>query len=135
MHSPTIAKIAWTLVLGSLLGLNGCSDEKSNFDPMDKSQIVAVTDMDKQKFEHQFADQCVDREIKNAADPNTLNKPELENTCLCISKYMMKDLTTPEAEKFLDEHENTESLRIRFDAAAYHCLQEKAPPHSSSVTQ
>jgi hypothetical protein len=120
-------KILSALTLTALLLVSGCSDEKSNFDPMDKSQIVPVPDMEKQKFEHEFADQCVTRELKNAPNPKELNQDQLSGSCLCIAKYMMKDLTAQEAEKFLDEHENTESLRIRFDAAAYHCLQENVP--------
>ena len=43
---------------------------------------------------------------------------------------MMKDLTAIEAEKFLKEKKTTQSLRIRFESAAYHCLQEKEQPKS-----
>jgi hypothetical protein len=100
----------------------GCSDD-SDFDPMDKTQVEAVPDMEKQKFEHEFAEQCVNRELKNPATAES-DKARLSETCLCVSKYLMKDLTSQEAEKFLDEHENPESLVIRYDAAAYHCLQE-----------
>lgn len=105
--------------------LAGCSDDKSDFDPFDHSHDVPVTDMEKHKFEHEFADQCVTREIKNSAATEA-DKQKLNKDCLCIAKYMMKDLTAAEAGKFLEEHENTQSLVIRFDAAAYHCLQENA---------
>jgi hypothetical protein len=107
------------------LTLNGCSDN-SDFDPMDKSKIEPVPDMQKQKFEHEFADQCVTRELKNSTNPES-DKAKLSQTCLCIAKYLMEDLTSQEAEKFLDDHENPESLVIRYDAAAYHCLQKNAP--------
>ena len=40
----------------------------------------------------------------------------------------MKDLTGEEAEKFLAEHENPQSLRIKYENAAYHCLQQNTPP-------
>jgi hypothetical protein len=106
--------------------LMGCSDDKSDFDPMDQSKIEPVPDMKKQEFEHEFAEQCVTRELKNSKNPEQ-DQEGLSKTCLCISKYMMEDLTAQEAEKFLDEHENPESLVIRYDAAAYHCLQENQP--------
>jgi len=40
----------------------------------------------------------------------------------------MKDLTAIEAEKYLTEHENAQSLRIKYENAAYHCLQQNAHP-------
>jgi hypothetical protein len=104
----------------------GCSDDKSDFDPMDQSKIEPVPDKEKIEFEHKFADQCVARELKNSQNPDA-DKAGLENTCLCVSKYLMKNLTEQEAEKFLDDDENPESLVIKYDAAAYHCLQENAP--------
>ncbi len=86
-----------------------------------------VTDMQKHKFEHDFAAQCVDREIKNAGD-NAENAETINKSCECIATYMMKDLTAQEAEKFTSEHEHPQSLRIKFEAAAYECLQEKTKP-------
>jgi hypothetical protein len=77
----------------------GCSDDKSDFDPMDQTKIEPVPDKEKIEFEH---------------------------TCLCVSKYLMKNLTEQEADKFLEDGENPESLVIKYDAAAYHCLQENA---------
>jgi hypothetical protein len=44
-------------------------------------------------------------------------------------------LTSQEAEKFLDEHENPQSLRIKYENAAYHCLQEKAPPQEPDFSR
>jgi hypothetical protein len=52
---------------------------------------------------------------------------------MCIAKFMMKDLTAAEIDKFLHEDKDTQSLRIRFDNAAYSCLQEKQPPQSPKL--
>jgi len=46
---------------------------------------------------------------------------------------MLKDLTAIEAEKFIKENKSTQSLRIRFENAAYHCLQEKEQPKSPQL--
>jgi hypothetical protein len=81
----------------------------------------------KQKFEHEFASQCVDRELNNASN-KIEDASKITKSCECISAYIMKDLTDEEAEKFLKEHEHPQSLRIKFEAAAYECLQEKAQP-------
>jgi hypothetical protein len=117
-------KILLTALIGTVLavGMVGCSDDKSDFDPFDHSHDVPVSDMEKHKFEHKFADQCVARESKGSTNPDT---SKLEKDCMCIAKYMLKDLTAAESEKFLEEEQNTQSLVIKYDAAAYHCLQEK----------
>lgn len=113
----------------------GCSDEKQKvattkeekkeaFNPFDHSHDVKISDVEKHKFEHQFADQCIQRELSNA--PNS-EKEQFSKPCMCIAQYLMKDLTAKEAEKFMVEHENTQSLKIKYDAAGYHCLQENTP--------
>ncbi len=128
------------LVLAAAL-LPGCSDDKPKtagkaktaaqnrpvHNPFDHSHDIEVTDLEKHKFEHDFAEQCVQREIKNSVN-KAEDKLRYAKPCMCIARYMMKDLTAVEAEKFLKEHKNTQSLRIRFENAAYHCLQEKAHP-------
>jgi hypothetical protein len=121
-----LKKTASTTLLCAVLAatMTGCSDKKSDFDPFDHSHDVPVTDMEKHKFEHSFADQCVARETKASNNPDTA---KLEKDCMCIAKYMMKDLTAAESEKFLEEDKNTQSLVIKYDAAAYHCLQENQP--------
>ncbi len=91
-----------------------------------------VTDLEKHKFEHKFANQCVAREIKNSVN-KAYDKKRLEKTCLCIASYMMKDLTAVEAEKFLEENKNTRSLQIRFDNAAYQCLQKNKRPKAPEI--
>ena len=81
----------------------------------------------KQKFEHDFAAQCVDRELNNSAN-KIADADRITKTCGCISAYIMKDLTDEEAEKFNTEHEHPQSLRIKFEAGAYECLQGKVQP-------
>jgi hypothetical protein len=98
--------------------------EKPNFD---HAHGPEVTDMVKHKFEHEFAVQCVDRELNNSS--NSVEDAEhLTKSCECIAAYMMKDLTAQEAEKFIGEKEHPQSLRIKFEAAAYECIQAKARP-------
>lgn len=121
--------------------LSGCSDDKPKskivakkavHNPFDHSHDGTVTDLEKHKFEHDFAEQCVDRELKNSVNKE-YDRKRFSKSCMCIATYMMKDLTAVEAEKFLKEHKNTQSLRIRFENAAYHCLQEKNQPKSPKL--
>lgn len=124
--------------------LTACSDDKSTeskpavsassaaakkpaHNPFDHSHDEVVTDVVKHQFEHEFADQCVARELKASNNPD-VDKPRLDKDCMCISKYMMKDLSGEEAKHFLKQHENTHSLQIKFDAAAYFCIQNKQQP-------
>ena len=120
------------LGLTSVLLMSGCSDEKSSNDTVQKTPIShtlldsKVTASDKQKFEHDFENQCVNRELKNSTNPDN-DKARVSKACSCIATFMMKDLTAVEAEKFLQEHENAQSLTIKYENAAYHCLQQKTP--------
>ncbi len=114
--------------------VSACSDDKPKtavkktaHNVFDHSHGAEVSDLVKHKFEHEFADQCVDREVKNSVN-KALDRRRYAKPCLCIATYMMKDLTAVEAEKFLKEHKDTQSLRIRYENAAYHCLQEKSHP-------
>lgn len=121
------------------VSLYGCSDEKSSTPPPPSTTQAAydhvhddATDMEKHKFEHEFAEQCMEREARLAGDVN-MDKKRFEKPCLCIATYMMKDLTAVEAEKFLEEDKDTQSLRIRFESAAYHCLQKKSKINQAPV--
>lgn len=137
MKIPTLKAIFTTLSLMSIIAISGCSDDKS---PAQKSEThiektpishtlldSKVTASDKQKFEKTFENQCVDRELKSSANPD-IDKARVSKACECIATFMMKDLTAIEAEKFLTEHENAQSLTIKYENAAYHCLQQKTPP-------
>lgn len=123
------------------LSLTACSDEKPKAEKAATSETTAkedhgtfdhphgpeVTDLQKHKFEHDFAAQCIDRELNNSTN-KIADAERLSKSCECIASYMMKDLTAQEAEKFIGEHQHPQSLRIKFEAAAYECLQEKAQP-------
>jgi ABC-type Zn2+ transport system substrate-binding protein/surface adhesin len=95
--------------------------------PFDHSHDEVVTDVVKHQFEHEFADQCVARELKASNNPD-VDKPRLDKDCMCIAQYMMKDLSAEDAKHFLKQHENTHSLQIKFDAAAFFCIQNKQQP-------
>ncbi|MDD2740167.1 MAG: hypothetical protein PHR94_14660 [Methylomonas lenta] len=124
--------------------LTACSDEKPVVaktpttatkpvhNPFDHTHDEIVTDVVKHEFEHKFSDQCVARELKSSNNPD-VDKPRLDKDCMCIAKYMMKDLSSEEAKKFLKEHENTHSLQIKFDAAAYFCVQNKQQPKGPHI--
>lgn len=118
--------------------LSACSDEqpkqqvKKAHNPFDHSHDATVTDIQKHVFEHDFAEQCVAREVSQSVNKE-YDKKRFEKPCMCIATFMMKDLTAVEAEKFLKENKNTQSLRIRFENAAYHCLQEKQQPKSPQL--
>ncbi|CAG7856236.1 hypothetical protein MCAMS1_00646 [biofilm metagenome] len=103
---------------------NMTTDNPSTFDHPHGPE---VTDLEKHKFEHDFAAQCVAREMKSSTNQEN-DAERIGKSCECIATYMMKDLTAQEAEKFINEHEHPQSLRIKFEAAAYECLQEKTQP-------
>jgi hypothetical protein len=137
MKTHTFTKnLLLAALTGVVIGLSvtGCSDDKEktapvnvathNPNPFDHSHDVPVTDVQKHKFEHDFAAQCVDRELKNSVNKDE-DKERFSKSCLCVATYMMKDLTAQEAEKFLTEHENPRSLQIKYDSAVYHCTQAK----------
>ncbi len=136
-----LTKIFIAIMAAGLISafISGCSDDKPKtaarsvkHSSFDHSHGAEVTDLVKHKFEHDFAEQCVAREIKNSVNKDVDGK-RYAKPCLCIATAMMKDLTAVEAEKFLQEHKNTQSLRIRFENAAYHCLQEKAHPKAPKI--
>lgn len=121
-------------MLSAALLLSACTDEQAQEIAKEKGlgqykfdhpHGDEVSDLVKHKFEHQFADECVAKEVVNS--PNKAeDKKRWEKPCLCIASFMMKDLTAVEAEKFVNEKKHTQSMRIRYENAAYHCLQKKA---------
>jgi hypothetical protein len=134
MKTHTYTKNLLVAALASIiiaLSVTGCSDDeekkvpvKAAFNPFDHSHDIPVTDVEKHKFEHDFAAQCVERELKNSVNKDE-DKERFSKSCLCIATYMMEDLTAQEAEKFLKEHENPRSLQIKYDSAVFHCTQQK----------
>ena len=142
MKTITLTKNFFIAVLAStvlVLFLTGCSDDeektataKIGHNPFDHSHDVVVTDVQKHTFEHEFAEQCVQRELKNSANKD-VDKDRYTEPCMCIATFLMKDLTADEAKKFMIEHKNTQSLVIKYENAAYHCLQEKAQPKEPQI--
>jgi hypothetical protein len=144
MKTLTFTKNFFFAVLTSMviaLSVTGCSDDEEkvgtekaavktaehNPNPFDHSHDVQVTDVQKHEFEHAFAKQCVQRELKNSVNKD-MDEDRYNEPCMCIATFLMKNLTAAEAEKFIDEHKNAQSLVIKYENAAYHCLQEKVQP-------
>ncbi len=115
--------------------LISCSDDEPSVKDADsvfEHPHEIVTSLEKHKFNLEFADDCVTRELKNSINKES-DKPRVEKVCTCIANFMMKDLTAVEAEKVLEEDSDTQSLRIRFDNAAYNCLQENQKPQTPKL--
>jgi hypothetical protein len=151
MKIITFIKLIKTPVLFAIVGgilafpLTACSEQKEattptkeakpshNPNPFDHSGDLKVTDSQKDKFEKDFAAQCIERELKNSVNPDN-DRDRVTRPCNCIADFLAKNLTGEEAEKFLSEHENPQSLRIKYENAAYHCLQAKTPPHEEEFS-
>ena len=139
MNNKNRFRFKTILVIASLaLILSGCSDDKPKqqakkpHNPWDHTHDAVVTDIQKHVFEHDFAEECVEREVRNSINKEN-DRKRFAKPCMCIATLMMKDLTAIEAEKFLKEKKTTQSLRIRFENAAFHCLQNKQQPKSPQV--
>ncbi len=118
--------------------LTACSEDKSEQAATASSAKAKVpekkhvehgeaTDTAKYKFEKAFAAKCVEREVQKSTNPES-DKPRLEESCGCIARHISEDLSDVDAEKYLEDHEDTHTLQIKFDAAAYFCLQNKPLP-------
>ncbi len=86
----------------------------------------------KEKFREDFSAQCVERELNNPQNASS-DADKMTKACSCIAEEVMKDLTDEEAEKYLKEHELPQSIRIKYEAAAYECLQEKVKPEEPKI--
>lgn len=125
------------LALISSLSISACSDSKEERQEtaavkesaprpsFDHAHGKEVSDLVKHKFEHDFAERCVEREVKSDSNQDQY-RDRIAKSCMCIAQHLMQNLTAKEAELFLDEHKDTQSLRIRYEAAAYKCLQQNA---------
>ena len=121
--------------------LNGCSDDKAKNSSTEKSTPATKLDKNhhvdaakgeapesvKQKFINEFSKKCVARELKNSINKD-VDQKRFEDSCGCIAKHIADDLADVDAEKYLVAHEDTQSLDIKFDQAAYFCLQAKPQP-------
>lgn len=122
------------LSLAVCMTLIACSDEPSvkDAESVFEHPKKPVTGLEKHKFELEFSDDCIQRELRNSINKAS-DKPRIEKACSCIAEFMMKNLTAVEAEKVLEDDSDTQSLRIRFDNAAYNCLQEDQPEQSPKL--
>ena len=124
-------------VFPSLLLLAACSDEKpeaqtaakvsSAKKSVHREDTGEATAPEKRQFEKEFSAKCVERELKNSNNKD-VDEPRFKENCDCIAEHIMKDLSEIDAEKYVEDHEDTQTLGIKFDAAAYFCLQSKPQP-------
>jgi len=137
-------KHALSLVLVSVLALtvSACSDDKpaetqpaaSTKSPKKENKVDygEASDSVKKQFIKTFSANCVTRELKNSVNKDIDGK-RFEQTCGCIAEHIAEDLADVDAEKYLDDHEDTHTLQIKFDAGAYFCLQNKAQPKGPHI--
>jgi hypothetical protein len=92
----------------------------------------SASDQEKNIFEKEFTEQCIAREIKNSINKD-IDRKRFEKPCNCIAGQIIKNLTAVDAENFLVEKKNTQSMRINFDKAAYFCLQNKPLPKAPNL--
>lgn len=81
------------------------------------------------KFEQIFAEQCIKKEIRNSVNPD-VDRLRFSKPCSCIAKRIGDELSERERERFLIKQKITRSLAMRFDKAAYFCVQSVAKPKS-----
>ncbi len=79
------------------------------------------------KFEQTFASQCVEKEVRNSVNKD-IDRLRFAKPCSCIAKRIADSLGKREMDKFLLEHKIPHSLAMRFDRAAYFCVQDVARP-------
>jgi len=95
--------------------------------PLDKA-----SQSEKGKFVKEFTEDCLVRETMNSENKEYDRKRWAE-PCECIAKYMTEHLTDDEAEEYLKDDNHTRSLQIRFEAAAYKCLQATKKPQAPKI--
>ncbi|MCK4840821.1 MAG: hypothetical protein KAT04_02935 [Methylococcales bacterium] len=136
MPIKTIVVLLVSLFISSTL--TACSDDKPQKTTkkeqiyFDHSHGSEVSNLKKHTFEHKFAKQCVEREVRNSVNKEN-DRKRFTKPCLCIATRIMRNLTAVEAEKFLVEKKSTQSLKMSFDEAAYFCLQNKKTPKAKKI--
>ncbi len=94
--------------------------------------MLASSESRKIEFEQVFAEQCIEKEIRNSVN-REIDRRRFSAPCSCIAKKIATDLPVPDIEKFLDENKSTHTLSILFDQAAYFCVQNKKRPKSPDL--
>jgi len=138
-HTSLNKAFALLLIPTLVLLAAGCSDDKAEAPakPSATKSTAAkkensvdygeASDSVKQKFISEFTESCVERELQNSVNKDNDEK-RFQDSCGCIAKHIADDLADVDAEKYLDDHEDTQTLGIKFDAAAFFCLQNKPQP-------
>jgi hypothetical protein len=135
MKKTLFSKMLMLLMISTLaLFINGCSSDEPEATPSNSSTVKAAkhnkvdegeaSDSVKQKFEKQFTKNCVTRELAASNNPDVEEK-RAQDSCSCIAKHIADDLAEVDAEKYLDDNEDTRTLQIKFDTATFFCLQNK----------
>jgi|APLak6261669570_1056073.scaffolds.fasta_scaffold00104_14 hypothetical protein len=138
-NTKSIQKLLGLIIVSIMaISLNACSDDKAENTAATPAKAKApekkhvehgeATDTAKYRFEKEFGAKCVERELQKSTNPES-DKGRIDESCGCIARHISEDLSDVDAEKYLQEHEDTHTLQIKFDAAAYFCLQNKPLPH------
>jgi len=107
-------------------------DDKQHYKEMSKP-LDKASWVEKGKFKKEFNKDCVTREVNLAGDK--ADHKYIEKTCACITDYMDNHLTDAEADEFLKEDSHMRALQIRYDTAAYQCIQEDQKVAEPKVTR
>ena len=93
MNNKNKLRLKTIFVSASLaLLLSACSDDEPKqqaakaHNPWDHSHDAVVTDVQKHVFEHDFAEQCVEREVRNS-----VIRPMIENVMLNLVCVLQKE--------------------------------------------
>ena len=116
----TLAVIFSYILLSILLISCSSSDEA-----VDKNKYYhphdATIDMEKHLFEHVFAQQCVSKESAKLVN-REVGREGIAESCMCIAKYLFKDLAAKDSYAFLNDKKHAQSLRNKYEEAANQCL-------------
>jgi len=91
------------------------------------NNVKQTTVSKKELFEQKFAEQCVEKEVRNSINKDN-DRLRFAKPCSCIAKRIASRLAEREMDKFLVEHKITHSLTMSFDKAAYFCVQNVTRP-------
>ncbi|GEM_PF-2368691 len=91
------------------------------------NNVQQTTVSKKDQFEQTFAEQCVEKEVRNSINKDN-DRLRFAKPCSCIAKRIANRLPEREMDKFLLEHKITHTLTMSFDKAAYFCVQNVTRP-------
>jgi hypothetical protein len=141
MNNNNMLKVlTFSLISTVAILSSGCSSDEpetaktavstsSKSKPAEKDNNVdygEASDSVKNQFIKTFSKNCVTRELNNSN--NAADEKRFQQSCDCIAQHIAEDLADVDAEKYLEDHEDTHTLQIKFDAGAFFCLQNKPQP-------